>query len=147
MLITLAAMYHYGYLTTAAGKGESFTAWAVRNAGEMTFYDITSKADRNVGGVLYMAAGAALFIFFGLMRLRFLWWPFHPLGYLFSNSLPEAVGTFPFFIAWALKSLVTRYGGLRLYRQTIPLAIGLIVGDMLNSSLWNLIGLITKGQW
>ena len=147
MLITLAAMYHYGYLTTAAGKGESFTAWAVRNAGEMTFYDITSKADRNVGGVLYMAAGAALFVFAGLMRLRFLWWPFHPLGYLFSNSLPQAVGTFPFFIAWALKVLVTRYGGLRLYRQTIPLVIGLIVGDMLNSSLWSIIGLVTKGQW
>jgi len=147
MVLTLTASYHYGYLTTAAGKGETWTAWAVRDAGSMTFYDITSKADRNIGGVMYMAAGAALFVFFGLMRLRFLWWPFHPVGYLLANSLPQRVGVFPFFIAWIVKVLVTRYGGLRLYRATIPLAVGLIMGDVLNSSLWNLIGLITKGQF
>jgi hypothetical protein len=147
MFITLTAVYHYGYLTTSAGKGESFTAWALRDAGYSTFYDITSGAGRNVGGALYMTAGAALFVFFGVMRLRFLWWPFHPLGYLLSNSLPQTVGTFPFFIAWVVKVLVTRYGGLRLYRATMPLAVGLIMGDVLNSSLWKIIGLVTHGRW
>jgi len=41
--------------------------------------------------------------------------------------------------------LVTRYGGLRLYRVTIPVAIGLIVGDQLNSALWAGVALITGG--
>ncbi len=36
-----------------------------------------------------------------------------------------------------MKLLITRYRGLRLYRATVPVAIGLIVGDMLNLNLWN----------
>jgi hypothetical protein len=110
------------------------------------WHDITNGEGWQLGAVLYLAAGGVVTIFLGLMRLRFLWWPFHPIGYLLSNSIPQAMGTFPFFIAWTLKTLVTRYGGLRLYRQTIPLAIGLIVGDLLNSSLWNIVGLVARGQ-
>jgi hypothetical protein len=43
------------------------------------------------------------------------------------------------------KSLVVRYGGLRLYRQTLPLAVGLIVGSMLNQGMWGLVTLFTRG--
>ncbi len=52
----------------------------------------------------------------------------------------------PFFLGWAFKSIVIRYGGLKLYRATVPLAIGLIVGDMLNSGLWSVIALVTRGK-
>jgi hypothetical protein len=52
---------------------------------------------------------------------------------------------FSVVIAWLAKCLVLRYGGLRLYRQTLPLAIGLIMGDVLNRSLWNIVTLVTQG--
>jgi len=58
-----------------------------------------------------------------------------------------AYGLFPFLIAWVAKVLVTRYGGLRLYRATLPLAIGLIVGDLLNTTLWNVVALATRGHF
>jgi hypothetical protein len=38
---------------------------------------------------------------------------------------------------------VTRYGGLRLYRQTMPIAIGFIAGDLLNDLLWGIVTLVT----
>jgi len=41
---------------------------------------------------------------------------------------------------------VVRYGGLRLYRQTVPLAVGLIVGDILNRSIWIVVTLATHGR-
>jgi hypothetical protein len=147
MLVTLTAMYHHGFLRTSAAKGDYFVTWALLEDGWAMWNDITSGEGRNVGAVLYMAAGGAVTVILGLLRLRFVWWPFHPIGYLLSNSIAQAMGTFPFFIAWALKVLVSRYGGLRLYRATIPLAIGLIVGDLLNSSLWNIIGLVSRGQF
>ena len=37
-------------------------------------------------------------------------------------------------------------GRLRLYRATVPLAIGLIVGDMLNAGIWTLVALATGGR-
>jgi hypothetical protein len=49
----------------------------------------------------------------------------------------------PFFIGWLGKTLVTRYGGLRLYRQTMPIAIGFIAGDLLNDLLWGIVTLVT----
>ncbi len=49
----------------------------------------------------------------------------------------------PFMIGWIAKTLVVRYGGLRLYRRTVPLAIGLISGDLLNEVAWGLITLLT----
>jgi hypothetical protein len=53
---------------------------------------------------------------------------------------------FSVVIAWLAKCLVLRYGGLPLYRKTLPVAIGLIVGDVLNRSLWNVISLLTQGH-
>lgn len=35
---------------------------------------------------------------------------------------------------------------LRLYRQTVPLAIGLIVGNLLNGAVWSVVALLTKGR-
>jgi len=145
--VTLTVLYGRGFLMTGLAKGNYFVPWALQagEGPEMSNY-IVNGGTPDVGGVLCMVGGAITAIVFGVMRLRFLWWPFHPIGYLLSNSVPQAVGTFPFLIAWTLKTLVTRYGGLRLYRQTIPLAIGLILGDLINSSLWNIIRLATGGR-
>lgn len=43
------------------------------------------------------------------------------------------------------RSADPRYGGLRLYRRTIPLAVGLIVGDLLNGMVWALPQLLARG--
>ncbi len=145
MFVLLTAMYDQGFLLTSAAKGDYFVSWALLNDGWAMWHDVTGDEGRHLGAVLYIVAGGVVTVFLGIMRLRFVWWPFHPIGYLFSNSLSQAMGTFPFLLAWILKVLVTRYGGLRLYRKTIPLAVGLIVGDLLNSSVWNIIGLATRG--
>jgi len=41
-------------------------------------------------------------------------------------------------VGWLAKVLVTRYGGLKLYRQAVPLAIGLVAGGMINGIIWSL---------
>ena len=45
----------------------------------------------------------------------------------------------PFFLGGLLKSAAIRYGGLPLYRRTVPLAIGLIVGDFVSQGMWVLV--------
>ena len=47
----------------------------------------------------------------------------------------------PLFIAWGLKGLTLRYGGLPTYRRFVPFFLGLILGDCVMGSLWALIGL------
>ena len=38
--------------------------------------------------------------------------------------------------------LVLRYGGMKLYRQSLPLAYGLIIGDIATQCGWSLFGSI-----
>ncbi len=64
-----------------------------------------------------------------MMRARFLWWPFHPAGYLVSGSFGLFRLWLPIFVSWLVKSLVLRYGGLRMYRQVLPFFLGLVLGE------------------
>jgi len=74
------------------------------------------------------------------LRARFPWFPFHPLGYCMASEMRWL--WFPFFIAWALKWTVLRGGGLKLYRQTLPFFLGLVLGDYTGGAVWSLIGVI-----
>jgi hypothetical protein len=52
----------------------------------------------------------------------------------------------PFFVAWMLKWLVLRYGGMSLYRRVLPYFLGLILGDYIVPLLWAIAGVITGQQ-
>jgi hypothetical protein len=77
---------------------------------------------------------------------RFVWWPFHPVGYALSCTFTPQWLWCPLFVVWLCKVLILRYGGVRLYRRGIPLAVGLILGDYVVAMLWAFAGLIAGEQ-
>ena len=74
--------------------------------------------------------GGAFTVFLSAMRLRFWWWPFHPLGFVMAGSWSLIVYWFAIFLAWLAKSLVVHYGGLSGYAKARPFFLGLVVGEM-----------------
>ena len=77
-----------------------------------------------------------------LARRFLLWWPLHPIGYpicavVWTDYLWASV-----FIAWAIKSVVLRYGGPRLYRNIRPGFLGLILGQFSVCGVWYIIDAI-----
>jgi hypothetical protein len=74
-------------------------------------------------------------------RMKFPWWPFHPIGYAITSSWAMNLVWMPLLFAWVIKGLILRYGGVKLYRQGMPFFLGLILGQMLIGSLWHLVGL------
>jgi hypothetical protein len=145
----LDGLYRVGFNATYAGRVNSFPGWVFPLEGEWVFSSLATPSGPAWDGLAWFGLGAATLVFIAWMRLRFLWWPFHPVGYILGLSIlvDEGCGQSPFFIAWLAKSLVLKYGGLRLYQQTLPIAIGLIIGDVLNRSLWNVISLVTHGHF
>lgn len=87
-----------------------------------------------------MAAGGTFAIFLTAMKSRFLWWPFHPIGYGLAVSYAMDYFWFTAFIGWFCKFLTLRYGGIKLYRTLLPFFMGLILGDYVIASTWTLIG-------
>ncbi len=89
------------------------------------------------GGVLTALVG---------LRSMFMSWPLHPIGYALAltNSLDYL--WMPFLVAWGIKVMVLRYGGMRLYRQLMPFFLGLILGDYVVPLLWAMYGAVTSQQ-
>jgi len=90
-----------------------------------------------------MGIGAATML--GLLTLHrtYLWWPFHPVGYLMGASWPMINFWFPVLVGWLAKWLVLHYGGARCYRRFIPAALGLIFGELCAGGLWVVVDCLT----
>jgi len=76
----------------------------------------------------FISAGVLGTLALSLLRLRFTWWPLHPVGFTVGYVYPVRVTAFTVFLTWAFKSLVLRIGGITLYRNLQPFFLGLLIG-------------------
>ncbi len=145
--VFMVGVYHYGWFGLYASRTGWLGPQSLSEGGRIvSFLTDPSISKPDVNGLIAMLAGAAVVVVLGIMRLKFWWWPFHPVGYIAANTWGSHWWYLPFFIGWASKSLVIRYGGLKLFRATVPLAIGLIVGDLVNGGVWTLINVVTMNR-
>ena len=86
-----------------------------------------------------MVAGLTVVILLTALRARWVWSPLHPIGYAAANTDIMAWIWLPVLIGWLCKSVILKYGGIKLYRQALPFFIGLVLGDYAISGLWSLI--------
>jgi hypothetical protein len=145
IVVILSGIYRHGWLQLRGLQQGWLGSQATGDGGRIIWRALTHPLGSDVNGIIAIVIGGAWAMFLGVMRLRFWWWPFHPVGFMAAMCWGMHWYWLPFLIGWAAKVLVVRYGGLRLYSRTIPLAIGIIVGDLLNSGLWALLGLFTRG--
>jgi hypothetical protein len=100
--------------------------------------------------IAYIAVGFGIFGLLSLLRSRIMGFPLHPVGYLviLLSVLTEAASPYvktlagaplndyswiwgSALVAWSVKKLVIKYGGMRMYRHTKPFFIGLVAGAFL----------------
>lgn len=99
-------------------------------------------SEPNFASIPFIMGG--MFVTFMLMFLRthLLWWPLHPLGYALGNSFNMDLIWMPMCVSWLMKKLILQYGGIRAYRNAMPLFIGLLLGDYVSGCVFSLIGVI-----
>jgi hypothetical protein len=137
--IALTVWYHYG----AAAKTDYWRAYMGQQAFMILKSQLDSPVKPNYTGTAFVGVGFLVTVALSALRIRFLWWPFHPVGYAVANTPTMDQIWLPFALAWGAKVLTLRYGGLRLYRGLLPLFLGLILGDFLAGGLWTLVGCFT----
>jgi hypothetical protein len=76
-----------------------------------------------------VAAGMATTVALMVMKMRFLGWPLHPVAFPIASAWVMDAYFPAVFVAWLIKALIMRYGGLRLHRLALPFFLGLIVGS------------------
>lgn len=136
----LHVTYHTGF-ESATFVGPAKWAFGIEPWRKMESF-VTSPRDPDYGATGAYIFGLAFTLFLAFMRSQFLWWPFHPVGYVVSGSFGLFRLWLPIFITWTIKSLLLRYGGLNAYRKAGPFFIGLICGEFSAAFVRTLIDLI-----
>jgi len=80
------------------------------------------------------------------LRARFLWWPFHPIGFAIGPIWIMDQIWFTCFLAWMIKFAVVRWGGLKTYRSVRPIFLGLILGQFVCNGTWIIIDILAGGR-
>ena len=76
------------------------------------------------------------------LKLRFHAWPFHPVALPIASAWVMDSALPAIFITWLVKVIVMRYGGLRLYRASLPFFLGMILSSSAISFVRMTIGAI-----
>ena len=108
-----------------------------------------SPTETNFPAVIFMGIGFLFTGFLWWMRTRFPFWFFHPAGYAVTHHASGgAFGWiwFSIFVSWAVKVILMKVGGIRLYRKAFPLFLGLILGEFLVGGAWVLVRLFWNVQ-
>lgn len=140
--VVMTGMYHYGFSNIRAASS-GWLGSQLRYMGDYIYETIGTPTPPDPNGVIAIGAGAVVAIVLSLLRMRLWWWPLHPAGYLAANCWGMHWYWMPLFIGWLWKTLTIRYGGLRLYRSLVPLAIGLLMGAMVSEGVWTAVNLLT----
>jgi uncharacterized protein DUF6785/uncharacterized protein DUF6784 len=146
MFGAVAAFWAYLHIAYQLGMAARMTGWSPLHYGIEAYgrleTQLTAPLPPSTQGMSFIGAGFAGFMLIALVRSQFLSFPLHPLGYAISSGW-SMVWLWPsLFIAWLVKALILRYGGLPGYRQALPFFYGLILGEFVVGAGWTFAGLL-----
>ncbi|GEM_PF-2864283 len=174
-LVSLLVMSHWlgdEVLGTGTNQGVVATSlvaypmWVFHFLGEQ---GLGSFDDVHRTRLWFVSLGASVFILLTLMRKKvlkkFLGLPPHPLGYLLFLFSIHSMWLSPYhkgtgdlkldgaswlwgsaLIAWLIKKLVIKYGGMNTYRAAKPAAVGLIAGALFTLFMVNTVDLLVSSR-
>jgi hypothetical protein len=140
--------YYFHRLPTVPLRAANEAITELKHSAELEQSDQLSPAERLVniqprkGFVWSAASGFVLVLACSAMRLRFTWWPIHPILFLVWATWPMQLLGHSFMIGWLLKTLVVRFGGTQVYNRFKPAMFGIVAGEMLSGVIFMGVGAI-----
>jgi len=138
VFVTFWAILHLMYDYGAEGKSRmTFGAEAFNQMNTWLKTPEVGKYPELVA--LWVGFGIAFLLQF--LRVRVPWWPLHPLAFAVTSSWEINLVWGPLLLAFIFKSLILRYGGRGGFQRSLPFFIGLMLGQFVVGSLWNIYGI------
>ncbi|HEV7300125.1 MAG TPA: DUF6785 family protein [Tepidisphaeraceae bacterium] len=92
--------------------------------------------------LVYAGLGVVLVGALSMLRLRFVAWPLHPIGFLMAFGYPLKRIWFSILLGWLAKVMIVKFGGSEMFKTARPVFIGLIVGEAAAASFWLVVSLV-----
>jgi len=113
----------------------NFASYDFRSANQWPFNNTVAQIKEAAAGVPYKSTPLLFFLFgvlvtgaLTVLTYRLPWWPLHPAGFPVAFAWSVRTAAMSVFLAWAVKGVLLRIGGIDLYRKARPAFLGLIVG-------------------
>jgi len=84
----------------------------------------------------WFAFGFGLTVLLTFLRLRFTWWPIHPVVMAVWGVWAMASFGFSFLVGWAIRSAITVLFGEGAIEKAKPAMIGVIAGELVAAVFW-----------
>ena len=130
--------YEYG--------GINLSGWFFRGNADQA-YSSTLRNLEEAGiywpGMGFFCGGAGLMLLMIWAQKRLLWWPVHPVSFPVAGNSTMNYVWFGVFLAWLIKKMVLRFGGVALYQRLQAFFLGLIAGQALANGVWMVIDYFT----
>jgi len=122
---TIYLGYHHGAF--------NWDEWAFSGGGAQTpFRNLVSKLQNpqppDLKRMMMMGVGAVVGAAIIAARYRFPGVPLHPLGFAVASVIQVTWCMLSIFLAWLIKLVIIRLGGLRAFQRARPFFLGLIIG-------------------
>jgi len=143
---SLWALLHSAYSKGVAAGFMGYTGLPRESFGRLAGW-INYPSNTNFPELGFIGIGFLFSLVMMFLRLRFLWWPLHPVGYALSTSgwVINYIW-FSFLVSWMIKLILLKHAHLKAYRNATPFFFGLILGEYTVGCLWNLLGIILGFQ-
>ncbi|NUQ70040.1 MAG: hypothetical protein HUU17_04395 [Chthonomonadales bacterium] len=142
--IHLNAYYSIGSNMAGGGGGSGeFRAMVAGQEYQQMASRLAAPPLRSIPKLVANGGGFLVVLALSVARSYFLKLPLHPLGFVIATAYGESLNAwFAIFMAWLLKALILRFGGLPLYRRGIPFFLGLTIGHFLLAGVvWPILSL------
>ena len=137
--------YTYGIQknTTAKVVNEYGAGWAINGiwtGPTMDYANNRFQQPHSPAG--HATAGAGIVLALSVLRLAYVWWPVHPIGFLCMTSWPIGQLWFGIFLGSLARTLVLKFGGARMYLSGRKAMVGIIAGEAVAAGLGMVLGMV-----
>jgi len=137
--VTLFLVYKHGGINLSDHFYKSCPQWPFNFIAEKFSYPDSPS----IKGWVNIFMGGLVMLFLMAMRQKFLWWPFHPVGFLLGATWFMQHLWFSVFLSWLIKSFILKYGGHKVYEKSKFFFLGLILGQFTAVGLWLIVDFFT----
>jgi len=144
--VSLLISFWFSLKLAYAYGGYNFGEWVFRRDGQVPFDTIVTKMKAaefvTVGRLQFLFIGMIATVLLTYLRHRFTWWRLHPIGFSIASVGQVQWTVLSLFVAWMVKTLIIRIGGLALFERAKPLFVGMVVGHFMGAGFSFLIDAI-----
>ncbi len=129
--------------TFRVGEADADRAFAVGTLGktpELQALNVSQNIDAKGLTIGMGITGVVAFL-----RMKFMWFPFHPIGYVLASSFFMRTAWFIFFLAWLIRLILFRLGGAQVIRRgLVPFCVGMFLGCVASIAVFDVVGICLR---